>query len=121
VTAVDPRIGEDTGKELTGLRSVIGSKLAERKVRTPDRALAEIEKLETADVAELGDPVYVWPAPRGRVTGHAVGCAEHGVMPFLAPSKRAAHLAAARHIINAHGSAGTIVLTEKPPRLRVGS
>lgn len=108
----------DRAEEL-GLVGRTRRALEARKVRTPGRALAEIEKLETADVEELGDPVYVWPATRGRVTGHAVGCEEHGVMPFLAPSKRKAHLAAARHIVNAHGRAGTVILAEKAPRLKI--
>lgn len=92
-----------------------------RKVRTPSKALAEIEKLETSGVEELGDPVYVWPGHRDRVTGFFVGCEEHGVMPFLAPSKRKAHLAAARHVVNAHDRKGTIVLTDRAPRIRVAS
>lgn len=93
--------------------------LADRQLRTPDRALASIEKLETAGETELGTPVYVWPAERGRVTGHAVGCEEHGPMPFLAPTKGKAILAAARHVKHEHGSAGSVVLVPKPPRIRV--
>lgn len=93
--------------------------LNDRALRTPDRALASIEKLETAGETELGVPVYVWPANRGRVTGHAVGCEEHGPMPFLAPTKGKAILAAARHVKYEHGSAGSVVLVPKAPRIRV--
>ena len=93
--------------------------LNERALRTPGRALASIEKLETSGVEELGVPVFVWPAPRGRVTGHGVGCEEHGVMPFLAPTKGKAVLAAARHVRSEHGSAGTVVLVPRAPRIRV--
>lgn len=85
----------------------------ERKVRTPDRALAQIEKLSTQDVTELGTPVYVWPSHQGRATGFEVVCAEHGAMPFLAPSKAKGHVAAARHIKYEHKSAGTVVLCAK--------
>lgn len=95
--------------------------LRSRQTRTPDRALAAIEKLETADVDELGIPVYVWPAHRGRVTGHAVGCEEHGSMPFLAPTKGKAIVAAARHIKHEHGSAGSVVLVPEAPRVRIRS
>lgn len=93
--------------------------LRSRKTRSPERALAVIEKLETEDVEELGVPVYVWPANRGRVTGHGVGCEEHGVMPFLAPTKGKAVIAAARHIKHEHGSAGTVVLVARAPRIKV--
>lgn len=93
--------------------------LRARKTRTPERALAEIEKLETADTTELGVPVYVWPAHRGRVTGHAVGCEEHGAMPFLAPTKGKAILAAARHVKYEHDSAGTVLLVESAPNVKI--
>jgi hypothetical protein len=122
--ATDDELARLNGPRKNGKRSLLedlGRRFEGRKVRTPGRALAEIEKLETADVEELGDPVYVWPEARGRVTGHAVGCEAHGIMPFLAPSKRAAHLAAARHVVNAHGRKGTVVLTDRAPRIRVAS
>lgn len=95
--------------------------LRQRQTRTPARALATIEKLETADTEELGVPVYVWPAPRGRVTGHGVGCEEHGAMPFLAPTKGKAILAAARHVKYEHGSAGSVVLVPMAPRIKIRS
>jgi hypothetical protein len=90
-----------------------------RQTRTPGRALATIEKLETADTTELGVPVFVWPAERGRVTGHAVGCEEHGPMPFLAPTRGKAIIAAARHVKYEHDSAGSVVLVPRAPRIKV--
>lgn len=109
---------EELGSRV-GVLDRLKTAAAGRKVRTPEKALAAIEKLETEGVEELGDPVFVWPAPRGRVTGFAVGCEAHGVMPFLAPNRRAGHLAAARHVVNAHDRKGTIVLRTSPPRLRI--
>lgn len=88
----------------------------ERKLRTPDRALAQIEKLETADGEELGVAVTVTPAPRGRVTGFLVECEEHGPMPVLAPSRKAGHLAAARHVLHEHNRKGTVVLKGLPKK-----
>lgn len=102
-----------------GLVDRMKKTLERRKTRSPGRALAEIEKLETSDVTELGVPVFVWPEHRGRATGHAVGCEEHGVMPFLAPTKGKAVLAAARHVKNEHGSAGSVVMVPKAPRLKI--
>lgn len=99
----------------------IASARAKRRVSTPSKALAQIEKLETEGVVEVGEPVYVWPATRGRVTGHAVACEGHGMMPVLAPSKRAGVLAAARHIKSEHRGAGTVVLRDRAPRIRVAS
>lgn len=93
--------------------------LRSRKTRSPERALAVIEKLETAGESELGIPVFVWPEHRGRQTGHAVGCEDHGLMPFLAPTKGKAILAAARHIKHEHGSAGSVVLVPRAPRVRI--
>lgn len=98
-----------------GLRSYLRA----RQVRTPERALATIHKLETADLEELGTKVYVWPEARGRVTGFFVGCEEHGGMPFLAPSKAKAHVAAARHIVAEHRKKGTVVLRDRPLALEV--
>lgn len=85
-----------------------------RKVGTPERALATIEKLETAGLDPIGTRVYVWPEPRGRVTGFFVGCEACGPMPFLAPSKSKAHVAAARHVKAEHRSKGTVVLRDRP-------
>lgn len=98
----------------------VSRRLAERKVRTPERALAEIEKLSTADLTPIGTTVFVWPKPVGRVTGFAVACEEHGPMPVLAPSKSAGELAAKRHIAHEHGRAGAVVHTPKAPRLKIG-
>lgn len=96
--------------------------LRDRQVRTPERAIEVIEKLETEDAEELGVPVYVWPAPRGRVTGHGVGCEDHGVMPFLAPTRGKAILAAARHLRGEHRqTGGTVVLVPTAPRLKIGA
>lgn len=95
--------------------------LRARKVRTPDRALATIHKLETADLDPIGTRVYVWPEARGRVTGFFVGCESHGAMPFLAPSKSKAHVAAARHIVSEHAKRGTVVLRDRPISLEVRS
>lgn len=97
----------------------VAGALRGRKTRTPSRALAEIEKLETAGVEEIGIPVYVWPKSVGRVTGHAVGCEDHGLMPFLAPSKGKAILAAARHVKAEHRSKGSVVLVDRAPRLKI--
>lgn len=99
----------------------LGARLEGRKTKTPGRALAEIEKLETSGVEELGVPCFVWPAARGRVTGFAVACEEHGVMPFLAPSKRSAILAGARHVKHEHRSKGSVVVRERAPSLKVPS
>lgn len=114
-------LGELRAMRAGGVGLVERSKewLRARQTKTPARAIATIEKLETEDVDELGVPVYVWPANRGRVTGHGVGCEEHGVMPFLAPSKGKAILAAARHVKHEHGSAGSVVLVPRAPRLRI--
>lgn len=101
------------------LRERLTGKLRNRKVRTPDRALAEIEKLETAGASEIGVSVFVWSKTLGRVTGHAVGCEDHGVMPFLAPSKGRAILAAARHVRAEHGSSGSVVLVDRAPKVSV--
>lgn len=117
--AYDPIEGRGTGTP-SGLLSVIGRRLAERKVRTPERALAEIEKLSTADLTPIGTTVFVWPKSVGRVTGFAVACEEHGPMPVLAPSKVAGELAAKRHIAHEHGRAGAVVHTPKAPRLKIG-
>lgn len=116
----DP-LDELRGMKDSGISLVdrVKSTLERRKTRTPSRALAEIEKLETEDVAELGIPVFVWREHRGRATGHAVGCEDHGVMPFLAPTQGKAILAAARHIKTEHGYAGSVVLVPKAPRLKI--
>lgn len=92
----------------------VSRRLAARKVKTPGRALAEIEKLETAGVEEVGTPVFVWPVHLKRTTGFEVVCSDHGSMPFYAPSRRAGHLAAARHIAAEHGRKGTVVLKDRP-------
>lgn len=115
------KIAEFAAEEKKSPIERLRSAMAGRKVKTPARALAEIEKLETAGVTELGDPVFVWPANRGRVTGFAVGCQEHGVMPVLAPSKWKGELAAKRHIVAEHAGAGTCVLTDTAPKLKVGA
>lgn len=128
VLELPERLEPDTLAELRSM-AVEGISLRERgrawlrarQTRTPARAIATIEKLETEDVDEIGVPVYVWPANRGRVTGHGVGCEEHGVMPFLAPTKGKAILAAARHIRAEHQSAGSVVLVPTAPRLRIRS
>lgn len=90
-----------------------------RKLGTPERALATIHKLETADLEEIGTRVYVWPEARGRVTGFFVGCEVHGGMPFLAPTKAKAHVAAARHVKAEHRARGTVVLRDRPLPLEV--
>lgn len=103
------------------LEASLMEKFRARQVRTPARALATIEKLETAGVTELGVPVFVWPGRRGRVTGFFVGCEEHGVMPFLAPSKLKGEVAAKRHIVAEHCRAGSVVHTNAAPKIRVAS
>jgi hypothetical protein len=98
------------------LGAEISRRLRARKVRTPDRALAEIEKLETAGLEEVGVAVTVRPVHLRRTTGFEVSCEEHGSMPVYAPSMRAGHLAAARHVLHEHGRRGTVVLSWKARR-----
>jgi hypothetical protein len=97
-----------------GFLDRLSARVEGRKVATPAKALAQIEKLETVDVTELGVAVFVWPSHLRRVTGFEVACEEHGSMPFLAPSKAAAELAAKRHVLHEHRGAGTVVLTDRP-------
>jgi hypothetical protein len=52
--------------------------------------------------------VVVRQAPRGRVTGWSVACPDHGAMPLLAPCRKAAILAADRHVRSEHGGLGQI-------------
>lgn len=106
---------------VSGILDTLERRARARQIRTPDRALAAIEKLETADRDPIGTRVYVWPEARGRVTGFFVGCEVHGAMPFLAPSKSKAHVAAARHVKSEHASRGTVVLRDRPLSLRVGA
>lgn len=104
------------------LRERLTGKLRNRKVRTPDRALAEIEKLETADLEEIGVAVFVYPSHLGRTTGFEVDCEEHGAMPYLAPNRKAGHLAAARHVLHEHEKKGTVILADRrPSKGRLGS
>lgn len=114
-----PATTSETPPPRRGIGEEVSRRLAARKVKTPGRALAEIEKLETAGVEEVGTPVFVWPVHQGRVTGFEVACSDpdHGSMPFLAPSRRAGHLAAARHIAAEHGRKGTVVLKDRPVKL----
>jgi hypothetical protein len=109
---------------ISGVRGItegLGRRARARQVRTPDRALATIEKLSTLDLEPIGVTVYVWPEARGRVTGFFVGCEDCGAMPFLAPSKAAGHLAAARHVKAEHRSKGTVVLRDRRLVSRVGA
>lgn len=69
-----------------------------------------------AELAELGKKVSpgivvkIGPSSVGRVTGWEVKCssAEHGTMPVLAPSRRAAVLAAKTHVEVEHKGRGVV-------------
>ena len=55
--------------------------------------------------------VLVRPAPRGRVTGWSMACDVcQLVAPVLAPSKRAAELAAIGHLRSDHESVGSVIV-----------
>ncbi len=69
-------------------------------------------------LAEADRPVIRFgPAPRGRVTGFAIDCTDHGPMPVLAPSRRAAITAAELHKVQ-HGGDARIVETRTGKRGR---
>ena len=47
---------------------------------------------------------------RGRRTGWAVSCSEHGVLPFLIPKRKAARAAAIDHAQREHPEGATLVV-----------
>lgn len=59
-------------------------------------------------------------APRGRVTGWAVACSQHGAMPVLAPSRGQARAAAVTHVEAEHGGSGQVVESARPLKAKGG-
>lgn len=96
------------------------------ETRTPTRLERLVEKLRFTSgkvVPKVGPVVRVRVAHRGRVTGFSVACVRqdgymtaHGVMPVLAPSRDAAILAAAEHLLAEHDGRGALDFGENPGR-----